>query len=322
MKVLSRIAVVGAMALLSLGAHAQNWPTKPVRLVLPTAAGSAPDVIARLLGERLGQAWKQAVIVENKPGASGVIGMSAFKQAAPDQHVFMMAQAAVIAVTPHVLANPRFDVDADLTPIAVVALSPMMILARKDFDADTLKDALDLNRVRKASLTIGATGQYSIPHLSAEYIKKTAGLDANIVSFSSTGGALSALINGDIQLMVDGIPGVGAMLQSGRVKALAVTSSKRLPTYPAVPVVSETLAGTPELSGWFVVFGRSNTSPEVAQRVNRDINALLEDPQLTARFAELGVFPRALSPTETAKFVATERAQWSAVLKGLNIKPQ
>lgn len=322
MNALSKFAVVGAIAFLSFGAGAESWPSKPVRLFLPTAAGSAPDVIARLLGERLSQAWKQPVIVDNKPGASGVIGMSAFKQAAPEGHALVMAQAAVIAVTPHVLANPRFDVDVDMTPIALIALSPMMILARKDLPADTLTQALDLSRIKGQQLTIGATGQYSIPHLSAEYLKKATNLDANIVSFSSTGGGVNSLINGDIQLLIDGIPGVGAMLQSGRVKAIAVTSAMRISTYPKVPTVRESVSASPELSGWFVLFGRKNMAPDVIEQVNRDVNAILSDPKLAVRFSELGVFPRILSQADTVKFVSIEREHWRSVLSALNIKPQ
>lgn len=320
MKVLAHLAAAAAALLLSPGACADGWPVKPVRVVLPTAAGSAPDVIARLLGERLGQLWKQPVIVENKPGASGVIGISAFKQAPADQHGFLLAQAAVIAVTPRTLANPRFDVDADMTPIALVALSPMMILARQEFGANTLAEAFALARSDRQPITVAATGQYSIPHLSAEYIRKAAGLDVNIVSFGSTGGALNALVNGDAQLMVDGIPGVGAMRQSGRIKALATTASERLPGEPKLPTLAETLPGSPELSGWFVLFGRKNASAEVVERVNRDVRQVLQDPRLAARFVELGVFPRALTPAETARFVADERQRWGRVLDGLKIE--
>lgn len=316
-------AILAAAALaVSCAATAADWPTKPVKIVLPTAAGSPPDVVARLVADRLGQLWKQQVLIDNKPGASGVIGMAGFKQAPADQHNFVLAQAAVITVTPHVLANPRFSVDADLTPVAPFAFGPMMFAVRTDSAASNMQDLIKKARANPLSVTIGVNGQYSIPHLTAEAIKRAADLKVNIVSFGSSGSAITALMNGDIQVLVDGIPPIDPMLKAQRVKALAVSSAKRMPGEPNVPTLAEALPGSSEFTGWFVLFAKKGIPAVVIEKINRDVAKVLEDPALIERFADLGVYPRPLSPQETEKFVDAERVRWGAVLKELNIKPQ
>jgi len=316
-----RIFIAGACLSLVGSSRAAGWPSKPVRLIVPVAAGSPPDVIARVVSDRLSTLWKQQVIVDNKSGASGIIGMGAIKQAAPDDHVFILAQAATITVTPHVNAAARYDIDADLTPVALVGMSPLVIVAARDFPASTASEFVARARSSRVAVNVGVTGNHSLPHLTAELIKRSAALNFNIVPFPSSGAALTAVVNGDVQVMIDGIPGVDAMLRSDRIKALAVTSLSRLAQMPQVQALSEVIPNT-EVNGWFVLFGKKQTSAAVAQTVNQDVNKLMEDKELRAKLLELGVFPRPLFPAQVRDFVDRERKRWWTLIRDLGIKPQ
>ncbi len=309
------------LAATSMAAGAAGWPDHPVRMVVPSAAGSPPDVMARLIAQRLGGRWSQQVIVDNKPGASGIIGMNAITHAPADGYTFILTHAATVAVTPRVNASARYDIDADFAPVAMVAAGPLVIVADARHGAASLPAFIARAKQAGSPLNVGVNGQYSLPHLAAESFRRGTGLDLNIVSFSSSGTALTALMNGDVQLLFDGIPGVEGMLKGGRIRALAVTSRSRVPLAPGVPALSETLPG-PDVNGWFVLLARKRTPADIIERVNRDLNAVVADKAVVEQMANVGVQPRPMSVAEVGQFINAERTRWASLLAGMNIRKQ
>lgn len=309
------------LAAASLSAAAAGWPGHPVRMVVPSAAGSPPDVMARLIAQRLGTRWGDQVIVDNKPGAGGIIGMHAVKQAPADGYTFILTNAAAIAVTPQVNASARYDMDTDFAPVAMVAMGPLVIVADKRQGPDSLSAFITHAKQAGGTVNVGVNGQYSLPHLAAESFRRSTGLDLNIVSFSSSGTALTAVMNGDVQLLFDGIPGVEGMLKGGRIKALAVTSKTRTPLSPGVPALAETLPGL-DVNGWFVLLARKGTPADIVERVNRDLNAVVADKTVIEQMASVGVQPSPMSLAEVGRFIHAERARWSNVLAGMKIRKQ
>jgi len=319
---INRRLFIAALAL-SIGplAHAADWPHKPIRLIVPSSAGSPPDVIARVLADSLGRRWSAQIVVENKPGASGIIGMNAIKAAPADDHVFILAQAATVTVTPHVNASAHYDVDKDLVPAALVGAGPLMVVAAPGSASASLGEFLQQAAATGKTVNVAVTGNYSLPHLTAELIKRRAKAKLNIVPFSSSGSALTAVVNGDADLLIDGIPGVESMLKSDRIKPLAVTSPQRLVTYPDVAPLSDAFPGV-EVEGWFVLFGKRPTSPAVVAKVNHDVNDAVQEKRLTDKLLELGVVTRPLSQDQVQGFVDGERKRWAASIAELGIKAQ
>ncbi len=316
-----RFITAFVLAAAAMSAAAADWPQRPVRMIVPAAAGSPPDVMARLLAQRLGTRWGSQVVVENKPGASGIIGMNAVSQAPADGYTFILTQAATIVVTPEVNASARYDIDTDFSPVAMVGIGPLVIVADKQHGADSLQSFIAKAKQAGGTINVGVNGQYSLPHLAAETFGRSTGLDLNIVSFSSSSTALTAVLNGDVQLLFDGIPGVEGMLKGGRVKALAVTSKARVPLAPGVPALAETLPGQ-DVNGWFALLARRGTPADVIERINRDLNDVVSDKTVIEQMASVGVQPQPMSVAEVGEFIHAERVRWSKVLAGMNIQKQ
>lgn len=318
----SRRIFIAALAL-SLGtlSHAADWPQKPIRFIVPSSAGSPPDVIARVLADSLGRRWNSTIVVDNKAGASGIIGMNAVKAAAADDHVFILAQAATVTVTPHVNASAHYDVDKDLVPVALVGAGPLMVVAKPGATGASLTEFLNRAVAADKPINVAVTGNYSLPHLTAELIKRKTKARLNIVPFSSSGSALTAVVSGDADLLIDGIPGVESMLKSDRIKPLAVTSPQRLASYPEVATLSDTFPGL-EVEGWFLLFGKRPTALSVIERVNKDVNGALQDKRLADKLLEFGVVARPLPLDEVRNFVDRERKRWAALIAELGIKAQ
>lgn len=319
----------GAAALLCAftGAGAQTpptspaWPTKPVRLIVPFPAGAAPDVIARLLAERLTAAWGQTVVVDNRPGAGGINGMSQLVQATADGYTLGFVPAAVLALTPQLFKNPQFNIDTQLMPIGAVGTSPMMIVVPQSSTVKTLAGLIAEAKGQPGKLNFAAAQTHSLPHLTGEMLGHTAQATFYTVPYSGSATATTALLSGEAAFGVDGLPALAQYVQGGRLRALAVTSRDRLPGFETVPTAGETIGGF-ESVGWFGLFARSGTPASVVEQVNRDLNAVLQQPALIARLAELGVYPQPGSPQAFGDFVRTQRVAWKKVVDDLGLQPQ
>jgi tripartite-type tricarboxylate transporter receptor subunit TctC len=310
------LAVLACALLPVLAARAQDWPTKPVRMVVPTGAGSAPDVIARLLGDRLAQAWGQGVAVENKPGAGGIPGMSALANST-DGHTIGFVPAAMATVTPLVYKNPQFNIDA-LQAAATVGISPLMLVAPANAPFNTLGELERYAKANPGKVNFGAAQLNSLPHLAGEMLSKTGSLGFFTVPYATPPAAITAALSGDVAVTADGIPGVQQHLKSGRLKALGVTTAARVPGYEAIPAVAETYPGY-EAIGWFQILVPAGFPPARIEQLNRDVNTVLRQPDVVRQLQELGVFPQQSTPASARDFLSAQRQVMKKIVTDLGL---
>lgn len=317
---LASLALPATTALAPADALAQAWPTKPVRLIVPAAAGAAPDVIARLLAERLGAAWGQSLIVDNRPGAGGIPGMSALARSANDGYTLGFVPAAMGTITPLVYKNPQFNPDTELSSVATVGTSPLVLVASAASGIQTLADLAKAAKARPGQLNFAAPQPNSLPHLAGELMAKAGNLQLYTVPYPGPPQAVSAVLAGDVTVTADGIPGLLPHIRAGRLKALAVTSGQRLPGLD-IPTVAETFPGY-ELVGWFQILVPTGTPQPVVDRVNADVNRILATPEMVARLNELGIHPRRDSVAGAREFFATQQKAMRRLVSELGVQAQ
>ena len=313
--------VAAALAGPCVQAQQAAWPSKPVRLVVPFPAGAAPDVIARLLAERLTAQWSQTVIVDNKPGAGGITGMSALVQSSADGYTLGFVPAAVATLTPHLFKNPQFNLDLQLSPDGAVGTSPMMIVVPQASGITNLAELISAARSRPGQLNFAAPQTNSLPHLTGEMLARATGTTFYSVPYSGSAQSTTALLAGESALTIDGLPALTQYVKAGKLRALAVTSRERLPGFESVPTAAETIAGF-ESIGWFGIFAPKGVPAAVIEQINQDLNKVLQQPALIARFAELGVYPKAGSIKAFDEFLQSQRNAWKKVVQDLGLQPQ
>lgn len=322
------LLAAGLAALLGLAsilcapaAMAQTWPNKPVRMIVPFPAGATPDLIARLVAERLGAVWGQPVVVDNRPGAGGIPGMSALVRAPNDGYTIGFIPAAVLTLTPELYKNPQFNPDTDIVPVASIGTSPMMIVVNQSSDIKTLADLVKASRAQPGKITFAAAQLNSVPHLSGEMLGKAMGAPMMTVPYTGSPQAITALLSNEAVVTIDGMAALIPNVKAGKFRALAVMSKERLPGYESVPVAADTVKGI-ESIGWFSIYAPAGTPVAVVEQINRDVNKTLVAPELVARFSDLGVYPKTGTPKQLGDFVAEQRALWKKVVADLKLQPQ
>jgi tripartite-type tricarboxylate transporter receptor subunit TctC len=308
------LGLASLMLTASAQAQSTDWPTKPVRFLLPAAAGTAPDIMARLLGEKLAKLWGQPVIVDDRPGAGGLIGLTAVKTGEKDDHVFVFAPASVLTLTPYMYKSNRVDVVRDFAPVALVGISPMMLAASATSPANSLADLLAIARRQPDQFVVATTFPYSVPHLAADMLSRATGVPMRAVPFSTSGQSITAVVNGDAQMLIDGVPPIDPMVKGGRLKAIAIFSDGRVANRPQLPAVSETYPSM-VINGWFGVVALNGTSDKAIERVNRDLGTVLAAPDVIERLDSLGVYPKTMSPTQFGTYWREELVRWEKVLR-------
>jgi tripartite-type tricarboxylate transporter receptor subunit TctC len=300
---------------------AQAWPAKPIKMIVPAGAGAAPDVIARILGEKLATVWGQGVVVENKPGAGGIPGMSALARSAPDGYTIGFVPAAMGTVTPLVFKNPQFNPDVELQSVATVGAGPLLFVVNASSPIKTLEDLARLSKSNPGTANFAAPQLNSLPHLAGEMINKAGSMGMTMVPYASPPQAIMAVLSGDALATIDGLPGLVPHVKSGKLRALAVTSSKRFPGFEDVPTVAETYPGV-EALGWFQILVPAGTPQPIIDRLNSDINRVTQAPDVVARLAELGIYPRQDSVASAREFFSSQQKLMKKVVTDLGIKPQ
>jgi tripartite-type tricarboxylate transporter receptor subunit TctC len=317
------LSALALLAALPLPAAAQAWPSKPLRLVIPFPAGGATDIIGRLLAQKLAAALGQQVVIDNKPGAGGSIGSDLVAKALPDGHTLLLATSSTHSIGPAL--NPKMPYDAfkDFAPIAHVANAPSVLVVGAGFPKG---GALDLIRELKAKpgrYNFGSSGIGTYPHLSAEMFKwRAGGLYVVHIPYRGTGLVVTDLIAGQITFLMDSIVSAQTHIKDGRVRALAVTGAQRSSSLPDVPTFAE--LGVPGLafSNWFGFFAPAGTPPEVVQRLNLALNALMRAPDVADRLRQLGADPVTGTPEAFAKVVRDEHDSWKAVIQRAGIQAE
>jgi tripartite-type tricarboxylate transporter receptor subunit TctC len=305
-------------ALLSFTAAAQSWPQKPVKVIVPFPPGGATDIAARLVGEQLTQIWGQSVIVENRGGAGGGVGAAEAARAAPDGYTLFFPSGSVMTANQYVYASLNYDPEKDFAPVTVVVSGPQVLVVQAGSPYKTVKDLIDAAKAQPGKLTFGSAGIGSQTHLAVENLLYQAKLDALHVPYKGEGPGLASLVAGDITFMLANVAGAMVHINSGRLRALGVTSRDEIPQLPGVPPVGKTLRDF-ENSGWFGIVVPSGTPKDIIDKVYRDTKQALEDTHLKARLYAQGLFPVANTPAEMAREMKEETALWRTVVRERNI---
>jgi tripartite-type tricarboxylate transporter receptor subunit TctC len=300
---------------------AQQFPAKPVRIVVPFPAGGGVDIVARGLTPPLSERWKQQAIVDNRPGAGTIIGADIAAKSAPDGYTLLLANTAhAINATLH--KKLPFDPVNDFAPITLVATQPSVLVVHPSMPVKTVKDLIALAKSKPGGLNYASSGNGTPPHLSAAMFSNMAGVQMTHVPYKGAAPALTDLLGGQVQLMFATIISVGPHLSSGRVRPIAVTSAKRSPMLPNLPTIAE--SGVPgfEAIAWFMLLAPARTPPAIVDRIYRDAADVLQRPEVKARFAKEGAEAVGSSPTEAAAFLKSEIARWGKVIVAAHIKPE
>lgn len=312
-------ALVPALPASSRVAWAQTYPTRPVHVIVSATAGGSPDIIARLIGQWLSERLGQPFVVENRPGASGNIGTELVVDAKPDGDTLLMAMSAN-AINASLYDNLNFNFMRDAAPVASIARIPLVMVENLSVPAKTVPEFITYAKANPGKLNMASPGNGTPLHVAGELFKMMAGVKLTNVFYRGEGTALPDLISGQAQVMFGVMPGTLSYIKSGKLRALAVTSATRQPVLPDVPAMSEFLPGY-EASGWFGIVAPKATPPEIIDRLNKQINAALADPQMRERLAGLGCAVFSGSPADFGKFIANETEKWAKVVKFAGIKP-
>jgi len=293
----------------------QNYPSKPVRLIVPFAPGGATDVIGRLTALKLSDALGQQFTVDNRPGANGNIGTEMAVKAAPDGYTLVMSYDGTLSINPSVYKKMSFDPQKDLVPIGAVGQLPLLMLVNAEFPAKSVAEFIAWAKANPGKVNYSGAGYGSSGHLAAELLRQRTGIEIVHVNYKGGGQAVTDLLGGQIQMLMTGLTTVEGHVKSGKLRPLAFTSSKRVPGLPEVPTFSE--AGYPGLVSysWYGILGPVGTPPEVVRKVNAEINKLLLQQDVRDRLAALGVEPLGGTPEHFAQTIRDDTTKWAKVVK-------
>jgi len=316
-----RRSVIAVMALaMQSGAHAQQFPTKPVRIVAPFAAGSTIDIIGRIISPRLHEALGQPVIVENRPGAGGMIGVDYVAKSVPDGHTLVIGALGPLAMNPALYPKTPFDPGKDFAAVSLLATGPVVIAVHPSIPAHDIKELVEFARKRPGQLNFGSPGVGSSPHLTGELFKLITKTNIVHVPYKGNAEAITDLIGGQLSMVFTGVPPVVPLAKAGKVRLLATTGKERMANLPDVPTIKEAGITGADVLIWYGVVAPAGTPKDVIVRLNREIVKAMNTPDVRDKFAQQGVDPAASTPEEFAEFIRTEVARWGKVIRTAGIK--
>jgi tripartite-type tricarboxylate transporter receptor subunit TctC len=307
-------AAAVALCLAHSVAYAQAWPSKPVKIVVPFAAGGATDVVARLLAQKLGESWGQTVIVENRAGAGGNIGADVVAKSPGDGYTLLMTSGSIVTANPYMYKAMPFDAAKDLVAITNVASGPQVIAVNPGVAAKDLRELIALAKSAPGKINYGSAGIGTQTHLAAENFMFAAGIDMTHVPYKGESAAITDLMGGQIQLATPNLGGAIGFIREGKLRALAVTSRERSSQLPDVPAAAEIIPGF-ENAGWFGLMAPAGTPKEVIDKIQRDSAKILLSEEFRAKLAQQGMAPVANTPAEFADAIREESARWARVIR-------
>jgi tripartite-type tricarboxylate transporter receptor subunit TctC len=316
--ILTILPALAAAFLPAATAAAADYPAKPVRLITQGAAGSGPDVIARILAAHLAKRRGQQVLVVNHAGGGGVLAGRAAATADPDGYTLYVPTITTFVIMPVIQPSLPFDLDRDFAPIGFFAETPMMIAAAPTLGINTLPDLVHVANSRPKELLYAANNRGSLPHLAGELFRARTGSDLTFVPYQGVAAGLQDLMGGRISVIIESVGALTGAVQSGFVTPLAVASATRLPSLPELPTVAETVPDFTAI-GWFVLMAPRRTPDAIVRKVNEDLNAVLGEAELRQRLQEVGAFVRTMSPDETATFIRREQENWRPLVRQVGL---
>lgn len=311
-----------ASIVLSTPAAAQDWPSRTIRVVVPYPAGGPADIMGRLAAQKLQEKLSVAVIVENRTGASGTIGAETVRQSAPDGYTLLAAPSVFVLARQVVKAAP-YDPVTDFTPIARYGEGPLLVLANPSaVQGKTIAEALPAMRAKPEEFRFGLSALGAANHLAVLEFNRLAGLDLQIIPYRGSAPALTDLLSGQVQLMIDPIIAALPLVQSGKLRALAVTSARRSSAIPHLPTAAESGMPGLEISSWYGLWGPKDMPKEIVARVNAALSEAMREPAVIERLTTFGFEPVAGTADEFARFVQADVERNSALLRAINYQPQ
>ena len=316
-----RLTMFLVLALASLASHAQSWPAKPVRMIVPYAAGGTTDVLARIMSERLGHALGQPFVIEYRPGAGGTIGAEAAAKSAPDGYTIVMGAPGSHSTAASLYAKLGFDPVKDFAPIVHVANVPNSVVVHPSMPVKSIPELIAYVKGKPGEVAFGSAGTGATTHLTGELFALETGTKLTHVPYKGSSQAMVDLLGGQIPMMFENLPGAAPQVRAGKLRLLAVTSAKRSPAFPDTPAVSETIPGF-EVVAWFALFAPAGTPAAIVQRMNTESDRILQQADVREKIAQAGSEPVGGTPEAFARFLADDIAKWRRVIPAAGIKPQ
>jgi tripartite-type tricarboxylate transporter receptor subunit TctC len=314
------ISVAAALAIAAMPAAAQSFPSKPIRLVVPFPPGGPLDASARLIGQKLTEAWGQTVVVDNRPGAGGNIGADLVAKSAPDGYTVVMGALSTHAVNPHLFPKMPYDAVKDFAPITLVAITPNVLVVNPSLPVNSVKELIAYAKAHPGKLSFGSGSNGSAGHLAGELFKIDAGVDMVHVPFKGGAPATQALLAGDTQLMFDNLANATPQVKAGKLKALAVTTAQRSRLAPELPTMAEAgLAGF-DISTWYGLLAPAGTPRDIIAKWNAEVTRILAAPDVREKLMAQGAEPAPDTPDQFAQFIAQELAKYQRIVKASGAK--
>ncbi len=307
-------------ALLPAAAFAQDWPTKPIKLVVPQGPGSGSDVIARLLGDRLTQQLGQAIVIENTPAANGLVALSNVAKAAPDGYTLALVGVSQISFNPALYKSLPYNPEKDFTFYAPVVDTPFVLVTSNQSGATTFAKFLETARAKGGTMTYGSAGIGNSTHIAMELIAATAGVKLTHIPYKGSAAALTAVMAGEVDAMVSVVGPALGQVQGGKVNAVAVLGSTRVPQWPQVPTVLEAGLDVPAMPGWYAIAGPAKVDPKIVATFDVALQKVMTEASVKAKFADLSLLPIPGGPADIRQRAATDTAYWSDFIRRNNIR--
>ena len=316
------ITVLAFACALPIAVQAQDaYPAKPVRIIVPYAAGGVADALPRIVGEKLAAKWKQPVVVDNKPGASGNIGMEEGARAEPDGYTLLLAAAGNMTVNPTLFRNLRFDTYKDLAPVTLLAASPNVLVVHPSVPVKTFRELVAYAKQNPGKLNFASPGDGSGAHLAGELLNIEAGVQTVHIPYKGIAPAVNDLLGGSVQMMFAGISTVLPHIKAGKLNALAIASPRRSPQLPDVPTVAEDGLPGFDVTSWYGIVVRAGTPAPIIRKLQRNIAEALQGEEVHAKLAGLGLEPVGNTPEAFDAMIKAESRKWTEIVRKANIKP-
>jgi len=320
---LVRATTLFALMLQSLApAAADTWPDRPIKIIVSQAAGGTPDIICRIISDKLSDLLGQRVVVENRPGGANVVGAQAAAHAAPDGYTLFFATAAALVSNPHTYKTLPYDPVKDFVAVSMVAKNPFLILANPSVPANNLSELVAYDKANPGKLTFATDGQRNFSGILATWLNKVSGANILQVPYATMPQGVQDTLAGRTQLTILAIPSAAPHVSRGALKPLAISWTKRLPLYPQVQSISETFPGV-ELTGWFVIVAPADTPADIVTGLNQEMDKVLKTPEMVQKLADLGFYTEgAETPQATSAFVKAQYELWAKIVRDIGLQPE